>query len=112
MSTIVASLDVSVTESRSRRPLMDMRSSHSNVLSYNRVSVELAVGDSRLFVCERFAYLHIRDVLDLTITTLTGNIKFTGVSGSFTFPIKCNVTLAVPGSSTLLLARKVDLVYG
>jgi len=112
MATIVASMDVSVTESRSRRPLIDMRGSHANVLSYNRVAVELAVGTSRLFVCERFAYLHIRDVLDLTVTTTTGNIIFTGVSGSFSFPIKCNLTLAVPGSSTLLIARKVDLVYG
>lgn len=112
MATLVATIDLDLADSRSRRNLNHLRASHGDVVNFNQLSLQLSVGENETYTFSRFFYAHIRDVVDIEITDANNNtITFNSVTGVFALPMGGKIKLSVAADSTILLDRVIHLVY-
>lgn len=94
MATVVTQTSVSITESRSTRRVFDLRSSFSDISEYQETSVEMAYNQTRTYRAATMACIVIRDAMTVTITHASGSMTLTGVSGGFSLPFPCTITLS------------------
>jgi hypothetical protein len=113
MSTIAVNIGIMRTESRTRSVLMNLRSTHKDVVSCDSLTRELAVGQFVTYTATRFFYGFLRDSVEL-VTVVGGTpavtMNLTNVVGLIAFPYPCTVTFSVPTTSAIVLARRLEAI--
>lgn len=113
MSTISTDFDVYETDQRSRRLIFSLRSSISNIDEFNESKFEVKAGETKVFKCSKFIYLHLRDPLTLSVAlynTAAPLLVFNNYSGPFCFTQSCQISLAAPALPTTFLS-KGNVIY-
>ena len=102
MSTIITTINISESETKSRKELLSLRASHADISTFSQTQVELTGGQSKSITCSKFMYVYVRDPLAILIAPATGgSITLPSVSGVLTFPYACTLTFTPVATSTL-----------
>lgn len=106
MTTITSTISVQKSEKRTVRSLMNLRTAHESVDEVTQTDFSIDPGTSKVVECKKFAYLHIRDTMEVVIsltdpTVGSGSITLSDAQGIMAFPFPCTITLIPPSTSTL-----------
>lgn len=98
MSTIITELNVRVSDQRSSRQVMSLRSSFPDVDTETQQTFELSEGEARTIVAEHMMCLHLRDKLDLVIQPAgtSASLALSQVVGPMTLPFGATVRISTP----------------
>lgn len=114
MSTIVANLSLTKTETRNRATLLTVRTAHGDVDQSSHVEKILDPGDTITFYSSSFFYAYLRDkvdVVEVEMGTPPVVTSLTDVVGLLTFPCSCRVTFSVPATAVNTIPRHIEAIY-
>lgn len=113
MTTLVATLDLHLSDRRHRRKLEGMRASFGELERFNQSSFSMELGDSLTFEVTRFFFAYFRDPVTLELFSSDGNssIIIPEIAGVFSLPAKGKIIVSVDAASTISLARVVQVIY-
>lgn len=111
MPTLVAILDLKISDRRSTRKAFSQRSSFGELAAHSEETLSLKLGESKEYTFNRCIFMHIRDEVTLEVHDAAGNVStYEKVTGIFSLPTAGKVVVKVDNLSNVSMDRVIHVM--